>query len=61
MAREPMTLEAISLSRPKVDHVKIATTTEADVRRHQIEDGDDPDAPLPQFRSKLRPKPAATT
>ncbi len=50
MAREPMTLAEIRVGRPKVDRAKIAATTDADVRRHQIEDGEDPDAPLPPFR-----------
>ncbi len=50
MAREPLTLEEIRASRPRVDRAKVAATTEADIRRHQIEDGEDPDAPLPPFR-----------
>ena len=50
MARGPMTLEEIKASHPKVDRAKIAATTEEDIRRHQIEDGEDPDAPLPPFR-----------
>ncbi len=50
MAREPMTLEEIRAARPMADAAKIAATTEADIRRHQIEDGEDPDAPLPPFR-----------
>ena len=50
MAREPMTLEEIRATRPTADPAKIAATTEADIRRHQIEDGEDPDAPLPPFR-----------
>jgi len=50
MAREPMTLEEIRAARPMEDSAKIAVTTEADIRRHQIEDGEDPDAPLPPFR-----------
>ena len=49
MAREPMTLEQIKASRPKVDRAKVAATTEEDIRRHQIEDGEHPDAPLPPF------------
>lgn len=49
MAREPMALEDIRASRPRVDHAKVAATTEEDIRRHQIEDGEDPDAPLPPF------------
>jgi putative transcriptional regulator len=50
MAREPMTLEEIRATRPSVDKGKIAATTEADIRRQQIEDGENPDAPLPSFR-----------
>lgn len=50
MAREAMTLEEIRATRPMADPAKIAATTEADIRRHQIEDGEDPDAPLPPFR-----------
>jgi hypothetical protein len=42
MAREPMTLEEIRATRLEVDPVKIAATTEEDIRRHQIEDGEDP-------------------
>ena len=51
MAHEPMTLEEIRATHPIMDLAKIATTTEEDIRRHQIEDGEDPDAPLPPFRS----------
>jgi len=36
----------------RVDRNKVAATTEADIRRHMIEDGEDPDAPLPR---KLQP------
>ena len=50
MAREPMTLEEIRASRPRVDRARIAATTEEDIRRHQVEDGEDPDAPLPLFQ-----------
>ena len=50
MAREPMTLEEIRATRPRVDRAKVAAATEEDIRRHQIEDGEDPDAPLPPFR-----------
>ena len=50
MAREPMTLEEIRANRPRIDRARVAATTEADVRRHRIEDGEDPDAPLPPFR-----------
>ena len=50
MAREAVTLGQIRASRPKVDRAKVAATTEDDIRRHQAEDGEDPDAPLPPFR-----------
>ena len=50
MERKPMTLEEIRASRPEVDRARIAATTEADIRRHKIEDGEDPDASLPPFR-----------
>jgi putative transcriptional regulator len=50
MARASLTLEEIKASRPMVDRATVAATTEADIRRHQIEDGEDPDAPLPPFR-----------
>lgn len=50
MAREPMTLEEIRAGRPRVDRTRIAATTEEEIRRHQVEDGEDPDAPLPPFR-----------
>jgi len=50
MAREPMTLEEIRAVRPMADPAKIAAATEADIRQHQIEAGEDPDAPLPPFR-----------
>ena len=50
MARKPMTLEEIRARRPRVDRARIVATTDADIRRHQIEDGEDPDAPLPAVR-----------
>ena len=50
MTREPMTLEEIRATRPAMDIAKIVMTTEEDIRRHQIEDGENPDAPLPPFR-----------
>lgn len=51
MARKPMTLDEIRATRPAMSLAKIAATKEEDIRRHQIEDGEDPDAPLPPFRS----------
>ncbi len=35
--------------RPTIDRAKIAAATEDEIRRHAIEDGEDPDAPLAQF------------
>jgi putative transcriptional regulator len=49
VAREPKTLEEIRASRPVVDRAKVVATTEDDIRRQQIEDGEDPDAPAPPF------------
>ena len=50
MAYEPITLAAIRARRPTRDLAKIAATTEADIRLHQIADGEDPAAPTPPFR-----------
>lgn len=50
MAMTRMTLDEI-MSRPAdVDREKIDATTEADIRRQMIEDGQDPDAPLDGLR-----------
>lgn len=46
-----MTLaEAVAAAPGQVDEARIAATTEADIRRHMVEDGEDPEAPLPGFR-----------
>jgi putative transcriptional regulator len=45
-----MTLAEISASAPNVDRARIESTTEDEIRRHQIEDGENPEAPLPPFR-----------
>ena len=50
MARPPMTLEQIRATNPRINRARIEATTEADIHRYQIEDGEDPDAPTPQFR-----------
>ena len=50
MTRELMMLEEIRAARPKVGRGKVASTTEEDIGRHQVEDGEDPDAPLPPLR-----------
>lgn len=44
---EPRTLDEIIASKPKVDQARLDATTEADIRRHMIEDGQDPDEELP--------------
>jgi putative transcriptional regulator len=36
-------LKAIKASKPQGDRAKVAGTTGADIRRHMIEDGEDPD------------------
>ena len=47
MATIRMTLEEV-LAMPSLrDRAKIDATTEEDIRRHMIEDGEDPDAELP--------------
>ncbi|MDE2007380.1 MAG: transcriptional regulator [Rhodospirillales bacterium] len=44
MAITRMTMEQIKASAPDVDYAKLDATTEEDIRRHMIEDGEDPDA-----------------
>ena len=41
-----VTLEELRKRKPQVDHAKLDATTEEDIRRYQIEDGYDPDAPI---------------
>ena len=43
MAITRMTTEQIRALRPRVDRTKLDATTEEDIRRHMIEDGQDPD------------------
>ena len=45
MAVTRMTLAQAQASAPKVDRAKMTATTETDIRRHAIEDGENPDAP----------------
>ena len=42
------TLEEIEASKPTFDRAKFGATTEEDIRRHMIEDGQDPDEELPE-------------
>ncbi len=46
MAITRMTLEEIIARRSKRDRARIRATTEEDIRRQMIEDGEDPDAEL---------------
>ncbi len=39
-------LKAIKASRPKLNRAKFDATTEKDIRRHMVEDGEDPDRVL---------------
>ena len=52
MAVVRMTIEQARAS-SQVDHATLAATTEEDVRRYMIEDGEDPDAPSSPFRIVL--------
>jgi len=45
-----MTLEQIIANPPKVDEPKLAAISEADIRRHMIEDGQDPDEEIGTVR-----------
>lgn len=42
MAMVRKSLKAIKASKPKSDRVKVDATTEADIRRHMRDDGEDP-------------------
>lgn len=46
MASRRMTLDQIAAENPAIDRGKIDRTTEADIRRQTIEDGQDPDEDL---------------
>ena len=36
----------------RVDRAKVAATTAEDIRRHMVEDGEDPNAPLADYRPR---------
>lgn len=46
MADKRMSLAEAMAAKPAMDRAKMAATTEADIRRHMVEDGDDPAAPV---------------
>lgn len=43
------TLEAIAAARPQADLGRLQSTTEQDIRRQMLEDGEDPEAVLGRF------------
>lgn len=56
MARVRRTMEQIRRMKPRVDGAKIDSTTEADIRRHMIEDGQDPAHSLAGFVPVVPPQ-----
>jgi putative transcriptional regulator len=56
MAIVRRTLEHIRRVKPRVHRAKIDATTEADIRRHMIEDGQDPGTSLAGFASVIPPQ-----
>jgi putative transcriptional regulator len=56
MATVRRTLEDIRRMKPWISRVKIDATTEADIRRHMIEDGQDPDSSLAGFAPVVPPQ-----
>ena len=49
MAIVRKSLDELMANPPSVDHAELAATTEADIRRHMIEDGQNPDASTGPF------------
>ena len=49
MAIVRKSLDQILKEKPRVDRRRLTATTEEDIRRHAIEDGENPDAALGQF------------
>ena len=56
MALVRRTLNQIRRVKPRVDRAKIDATTEADIRRHMIEDGQDPAMALAGFAPVIPPR-----
>jgi len=56
MARVRRTLEHIRRVKPRIDRDKIDATSEADIRRHMIEDGQDTSASLMGFAPVIPPQ-----
>lgn len=55
MAVVRKSLKAIKASKPKMDRAKIVRTSERDIRRHMVEDGETPDT-LPQAEDIFTPQ-----
>jgi len=53
MAIVRKSLSQIRLDRPTLDRAKVAAASERDIRRFQIEDGEDPDAPTLAFAENV--------
>ena len=53
MAIVRKSLSQILLDPPTLDRAKVAATSERDIRRFQIEDGEDPDAPTLAFAENV--------
>lgn len=56
MAIVRRTLERIRRVKPAVNRDKLDSTTEADIRRHMVEDGQDPRADLSGFAPMIPPQ-----
>ena len=56
MAIVRRTLEQIRKMKPKIDRDKIDRTTEADIRRHMIEDGQNPRSDISGFAPVIPPQ-----
>jgi putative transcriptional regulator len=50
-----MTLDEIKAARPRIDRARIDATSEADIARQMIEDGEDPNAALGPFVEDMPP------
>lgn len=49
MALVRKSLDELRAQRPVIDRAKIAATTDEEIRRQAVEDGEDPDASMPRF------------
>lgn len=55
MAIVRKSLNDIRSARPRIDRARIAATTDSDIRRHMVEDGEDPGR-TPGLRDSTTPK-----